>query len=136
MDLDPVTSPATNRDERRRAAKLGDNADRVAERNQTAPGIGHNRPPEPLEEFVETDPVTSPTTRKRRQAPPDHSAAQHHPEAIVREPECRALTGLSRPTRWRLERAGLFPKKRQLSPGCKGWLRSEIQAWIAERAAS
>jgi len=57
-------------------------------------------------------------------------------DAIIREPECQALTRLSRATRWRLERAGLFPKKRQLSPGCNGWLRSEIDAWIAERVAS
>jgi prophage regulatory protein len=57
--------------------------------------------------------------------------AQH--DAIIREPECRQLTRLSRTTRWRLERVGRFPKKRQLSPGCKGWWRSEIQAWIAGR---
>ena len=57
-------------------------------------------------------------------------------EAIVREPECRRLTGLSRPTRWRLERAGLFPRRRQLSANTKGWLLSEIRAWIAGRAAA
>jgi prophage regulatory protein len=56
-------------------------------------------------------------------------------DKIVREAECEAITGLSRATRWRMERAGRFPKKRQLSPGCKGWLGSEIQVWIAERTA-
>ena len=55
-------------------------------------------------------------------------------DRFIREPECRRLTGLSRPTRWRLERAGLFPRSRQLSANAKGWLLSEIRAWIAERA--
>jgi predicted DNA-binding transcriptional regulator AlpA len=54
-------------------------------------------------------------------------------ETIVREPECKEITGLSRATRWRLERDGLFPKRRQLSPGCSGWFRSELAAWIAAR---
>ena len=36
-------------------------------------------------------------------------------DRFVREPECRALTGLSRSTRWRLERSGEFPKRRRLS---------------------
>jgi prophage regulatory protein len=83
-----------------------------AGRNQAVPGIGHNHPPEPL-------------------YPPIGGE-----DRFIREPECREITGLSRPTRWRLEKAGLFPKKRQLSPGCKGWLGSEIHAWMAGRAAS
>ena len=31
-------------------------------------------------------------------------------ERIVREPECYRRTGLSRSTRWRLERVDLFPR--------------------------
>jgi prophage regulatory protein len=62
-------------------------------------------------------------------APTDHSAH----DGVIREPECRELTRLSRTTRWRLERAGLFPRRRRISPGCTGWLRSEIAAWIASR---
>jgi prophage regulatory protein len=54
-------------------------------------------------------------------------------DAIVREPDCHRITGLSRSTRWRLERTGQFPKRRQISPGCTGWLRSELQAWIQAR---
>jgi len=79
---------------------------------------------------------TSAPRRSSRQRLKDDvsSVVAQHDDAIVREPECQILTRLSRPTRWRLERAGKFPQKRQLSPGCKGWLRSEIQAWIAERA--
>jgi prophage regulatory protein len=72
--------------------------------------------------------------RATKTQPATNPIVQASVECFIREPECRSLTGLSRATRWRLERAGLFPKKRQLSPGCKGWLRSEIQQWIAERA--
>jgi prophage regulatory protein len=55
------------------------------------------------------------------------------PERIVREPECKHRTGLSRSTRWRLERAGGFPRRRRVSPGTTGWLDSEIAAWVANR---
>jgi prophage regulatory protein len=54
-------------------------------------------------------------------------------DRIVRELECRRRSGLSRSTRWRLERDGKFPKRRSLSPGCSGWLDSELAAWIAAR---
>jgi len=55
-------------------------------------------------------------------------------DEFIREPECRRITGLSRTTRWRLERAGQFPQRRPISPGCVGWLLSEIDDWIAARA--
>jgi prophage regulatory protein len=54
-------------------------------------------------------------------------------DLIIREPECRRIIDLSRSTRWRMERAGQFPKRRRISPGCTGWPRSEISIWIGER---
>ena len=36
-------------------------------------------------------------------------------DRFVREPEVHRLTGLSRTTRWRLERAGKFPRRRRIS---------------------
>jgi prophage regulatory protein len=57
-------------------------------------------------------------------------------DRILREREVRTATGLSRTTRWRLERAGRFPRKRQLSAGAVGWLESEVLAWIDEGAAA
>lgn len=57
-------------------------------------------------------------------------------DRIIREPECRGITGLSRSTRWRLEREGLFPRRRRISPGCAGWLLSEITAWVAARKSA
>ena len=51
-------------------------------------------------------------------------------DRILRERDVRTATGLSRTTRWRLERAGQFPRKRRLSPGAVGWLESEVVAWL------
>ena len=52
---------------------------------------------------------------------------------FLREPEVHMITGLSRTTRWRMERRGEFPCRRILSPNAVGWLSSEIEAWMAER---
>ncbi len=42
-------------------------------------------------------------------------------------------TGLSRTTIWRLEQAGKFPRRRQLTPGRVGWLESEVLEWMESR---
>ncbi len=55
-------------------------------------------------------------------------------DRFIREPECRRTTGLSRSTRWRLERAGLFPKRRAISANAVAWLDSEVQEWLRTRA--
>jgi prophage regulatory protein len=47
---------------------------------------------------------------------------------ILRENEVRSRTGLSRTTRWRLERQGNFPLRRRLSANTIGWVESEIEA--------
>lgn len=49
---------------------------------------------------------------------------------FLREPQVAELTGLSKTTRWRLEKLGTFPKRRQLSMKAVGWLSSEIEDWI------
>ena len=48
-------------------------------------------------------------------------------ERIVREAECKRLTGLSRTTRWELERHGHFPQRRRLGVNSVGWLESELR---------
>jgi predicted DNA-binding transcriptional regulator AlpA len=55
-------------------------------------------------------------------------------DRIVREPERRHLTGVSRSQWWRLERTGKAPKRRQISDNMSGWLLSELQGWVASRA--
>ena len=56
-------------------------------------------------------------------------------DGIVGEPECERVTDLSRTTRWRLMRAGKFPKKITLSPNRTGWRLSQVMEWLAERGA-
>jgi prophage regulatory protein len=58
------------------------------------------------------------------------------PDRIIRERECLQLTGLSRTTRWRLERHGQFPRRRHISPNGVGWLLSEIEAWQSSRSSA
>lgn len=55
--------------------------------------------------------------------------------AILREPERKRLTGLSRVQWWRLEKEGRVPRRVQLGDNSVGWLRNEIQEWISRRAA-
>jgi prophage regulatory protein len=53
---------------------------------------------------------------------------------ILREREVKHVTGLSRVTRWRLERRGLFPQKVRLTERCVGWQEGEIMAWLKSRS--
>jgi len=42
-------------------------------------------------------------------------------------------TTLVRATIWELERAGHFPRRRQVTANKVAWLESEVEAWIASR---
>ncbi len=52
--------------------------------------------------------------------------------AIIRLPEVRVRTGLSRSEIYRRESLGEFPKRVTLGARsrCVGWVAGEIQAWI------
>lgn len=52
---------------------------------------------------------------------------------FIREPECLRITGLSRATRWRLEKEGKFPKRCKISQNTIGWLASDLEEWAASR---
>ncbi len=54
-------------------------------------------------------------------------------DRFLREAEVRHITGLSRTTRWRLERAGKFPKRIKISENAAANLESQIVAWMAAR---
>lgn len=54
-------------------------------------------------------------------------------ERIIRSKEVQEITGLSRTTIWRLERAGKFPARVALSSSIVGWRSSDIIQWIATR---
>ena len=51
----------------------------------------------------------------------------------LRFSEVRRRVGLSRSTIWRLERRGLFVKRRRLSANAVGWPEDEIEAWLRAR---
>lgn len=55
---------------------------------------------------------------------------------FIREPECKSITGLSRTTRWRLEKAGKFPARRKISQNTVGWLSTEIEEWMRSKIES
>ena len=55
---------------------------------------------------------------------------------LIRLRQVLALTGLSRGTIYRLERAGSFPIRRRLSPNCVAWIEQEIATWIESRPAA
>lgn len=49
-------------------------------------------------------------------------------------PAVKDITGLSRTTAWRRQKAGDFPLPVQISPGRVGWWESELATWKASRA--
>ena len=52
---------------------------------------------------------------------------------LVREPERRAITGLSRTHWWRLEGQGVVPRRRQIGMNSVGWSLRELLEWIDSR---
>jgi prophage regulatory protein len=71
--------------------------------------------------------ITSTTARRERQELPK--------PLIYRERDLKALTSLSRKARQDAMTAGTFPRPRPLGPKARGWLVSEIEAWIEQRKA-
>lgn len=54
-------------------------------------------------------------------------------EGILRPKDVETVTGLSRVTLWREEKAGRFPARVQLTRNRVGWVGSEIREWIDSR---
>lgn len=57
------------------------------------------------------------------------------PARILRYREVEARTGLSRSTIYRWQAAGRFPPSVVLGRRTVGWIESDVEAWIRERAA-
>ena len=55
---------------------------------------------------------------------------------ILRLPEVLQATGLSRSTIYRLVQAGNFPPSLKLTARTIGWYSTDIDSWIAARAAT
>jgi len=54
---------------------------------------------------------------------------------LTREAVCQ-MTGLSRVTLWRMERAGTFPRSIPIGARRVAYARSELDGWIEERKAT
>ena len=59
-------------------------------------------------------------------------------DAVLRKPDIERITGYTERALRDMERDGAFPKRFKLNPEGRavGWLESEVQSWIAERAAT
>ena len=55
------------------------------------------------------------------------------PSPILRARQLAELLGVHRSTLWRWEQAGAFPLRRSFGPNTVGWLKSEIDEFIASR---
>ena len=49
---------------------------------------------------------------------------------ILRLPQVKERTGLSRSSIYQMISAGIFPKQIALGPRAVGWLKSEIDQWL------
>lgn len=57
------------------------------------------------------------------------------PEELILRHDLKRLVPLSGTTIWRMERRGEFPRRIAISEKRVAWRRSEIEAWIEQRAA-
>lgn len=55
---------------------------------------------------------------------------------LIRLPRVLELTGLSRTTVYRLEKANQFPAHVAIGTRVSAWVESEVQQWINDRADS
>jgi len=58
---------------------------------------------------------------------------QDYTARILRLPQVRTATGLSRSSIYAKVKEGSFPRYISLGARSVGWLESEVQAWIDER---
>lgn len=81
---------------------------------------------------------TGPMRIERNREPADAtaSAPEMPPLRLLRFPEVRRRTGLSRSTVWRLERKGEFPAHCRISAGAVGWVEGELQEWLHKKLTS
>lgn len=57
-------------------------------------------------------------------------------ERVIREAECKWMTGIAKSTRAFMETKGRFPKRIILGPKIVAWRLSEVQEWIKTRQSA
>jgi len=55
-------------------------------------------------------------------------------DRIIRKTELLSIIPLSHVTIWRMEKAGKFPKRVQIGGNSVGWLVSEVNQWMKQKA--
>jgi len=55
---------------------------------------------------------------------------------VIRYPELKNRVTLSRSQIWRLEKAGKFPRRIQISDNSVGWDEADIEEWLQARKAA
>jgi len=56
-------------------------------------------------------------------------------QRLIRSADLAEQLGVSRTTLWRMTKDGTFPAPVRLTAGIKGWLPSEVDAWLETREA-
>ncbi len=68
--------------------------------------------------------------------PPSRNVStEARPVRLLRIRDVIQITGLSRMTLYRLERAGNFPRRRRLGVQSVAWLESDLSHWVETRPA-
>lgn len=55
------------------------------------------------------------------------------PDRIIRDKECEAKTGLAKNTRRMMEKAGTFPRRRQITERVFGYSEREVDEWVTRK---
>ncbi|GFO63164.1 helix-turn-helix transcriptional regulator [Geomonas paludis] len=54
-------------------------------------------------------------------------------DKVIRRRELLQMIGVSAATQWRLEKAGLFPRRIRVGRGAVGWHLAEVEEWLKSR---
>lgn len=54
-------------------------------------------------------------------------------DRVIRRRQLLELIGVSSVTQWRMEKAGLFPRRFRVGKGSVGWYSSEVEEWLRSR---
>ena len=54
-------------------------------------------------------------------------------DKVIRRRELLQMIGVSAATQWRLEKAGLFPRRIRVARGAVGWHLAEVEEWLKTR---
>lgn len=54
-------------------------------------------------------------------------------DKVIRRRDLLEMIGVSAATQWRLEKAGLFPRRIRVGRGAVGWHLAEVEEWLKTR---